>query len=519
MRWTIHLSLLLAFGAGCDGCGDDGAERAEATEPEATAIDPASIEVPSDLLMEACAGPERATVREALGPVGSAALFSADTRAALAQVSAEASPHASHVEPRAKLCALEFRAADPEETSRIVVVPIARPIEGGDEGAPGGGRWLSERVAVIGDALVVGTERALVEHAGAYAALRALPAERTEAIAVSVPEGVVARRVREDLRGMVGGQLQQARSSLAAERQAHERPPELGDPEAVLEHLQSVGTLLVDALEDVGTLEATLDIEGSQLQLEVRAALRQGAPFTERARAWPQAPHRFATLPEGTALAYFRAGLTEGEDTLAALLQTVAGERLGLAEREALSTVAAAVREAPRTLAVGGNEHGPFVLWRSRDVALGTVAEPLRETFVAGYLATLASSASGCEGSGARLAGRASGRCPDAPVSNLRGSTFVVAMEGQRLLIDDGAADSAVARVANDESPVVAALLLVPSALPAAVRLIKPAPALGTVPPGGAILVSLAVDDAGLVLRARAASDAFGILARLLDSE
>jgi hypothetical protein len=515
MRFTTTtLTILLAFGAGCDGCGDDDAESAEAEE---RALDPASIEVPSDLLMEACAGADRAAIQEALGPAGSAALFAADTRAALAEVSEQVAPYSSDVEPRAPLCALSFRSADPEDSSRIVVAPIARPIEGGDEGAPGGGRWLAERVAVIGDALVVGTERSLIEHAGAYAALRALPAERETPIEVSVPEGVVAQRGRAEVNEAVRGWVRQGRATLAAERDAHERPPELGDPAAVLDHLQELGNLLIDALEDIGAMEATLGLEGSQLQLEVRAALRDGAPFTERARAWPQAVHGFQSLPEGTAFAYFRAGLPEGEETLAAVLQTVAGERLGLAEREALAGVAEAVHDKPRTIALGGNDQGPFVLWRSRGAELNAVGQPLREAFVAGYLATLASTASGCEGSGARLAGRATGRCPEAPVSALRGSTFVVAPEGQRLLLDDGPADPRIARVVGDEAPVVAALLIVPSALPGAVRLFKPAPPLGTVPPGGGLLVTLTVDDDGLVLRARAASDAFGILARLLD--
>ncbi len=516
MRWTI-VPLLLTLGFGCDGCGDDDvAETEEAAETEPT-LDPSTIETPTDLLMEACASADRAAVREALGPVGSAALFTADTRAALAEVTEEAAPYTSHVEPRAQLCALSLRSTNPDDTSRLVVAPIARPIEGGDEGAPGGGRWLSERVAVIGDALVVGTERALIEHAGAYAALRALPAERTHAIAIQVPDGVMAQRARDDVRDALNEWVRQGRGTLAAEREAHEGPPELGDPEALIDRLEATARLMVDALEDVGAVQVELGIEGSELQLEVRAALREGAPFTERARGWPQAPHQLDTLPEGTALAYFRAGLSENEDTLAALLQAVAGERLGLAERDALTQVAAAVREAPRTLAIGGNEQGPFVLWRSRDVALDTVAEPLREAFAAGYLATLASTASGCAGSGRRLAGQASGRCPEAPVSHLRGSTFVVAQEGQALLIDDGAADPGIARVAAGDEAVVAALLLVPSSLPAAVRLFKPAPPLGTVPPGGAILVTLAVDDAGLVVRAKAASDAFGILARLLE--
>lgn len=515
MRWMI-VPLLGVLGFGCDGCSEDVADTEEVAETE-EAIDPASIEEPTDLLLEVCASADRAAIQEAMGPVGSAGLFDADTRAALAEVTEEVAPYTSHVEPRAQLCVLSLRATDPDDTSRLVVAPIARPIEGGDEGAPGRGRWLSERVAVVGEALVAGTERSLVEHAGAYAALRLLPAERERAVEVRVPEGVMAQRARDDVRNALNEWVRQGRGSLAAERQAHDGPPELGDPEALIDQLEATARLMVDALEDVGAVEAEIGIEGSELQLEVRAALREDGPFGERARGWPQAPHQLGTLPEGTALAYFRAGLPEGEDTLATVLQALAGERLGLAERAALTQVADAVHEAPRTLALGGNDQGPFVLWRSRGVELDTVAQPLREAFAAGYLATLASTASGCSGSGARLAGRASGRCPEAPVSHLRGSTFVVAQEGQALLIDDGPADPGIARVAAGDGPVVAALLLVPSSLPAAVRLFKPAPPLGTVPPGGAILVTLAVDDDGLVLRAKAASDAFGILARLLE--
>lgn len=514
MRWTIFFSLVLAL-AGCDGCGDEPAEP-ESAESEESAIDPATIEVPSDLLMEACADDGRAALQEALGPAGTTAILPADTRAALVEVSEAASAHSSHVEPRAPMCALMLRGS--EGDARLVVAPIETAIEGGEPGAPAGGRWLAEQVAVIGDALVVGTDRALVEHAGAYAALRLLPAERDATLSLSVPEGVVAQRGSEMAGDAVRSWIAQGRRTVAAEREAHDGPPELGDPDAVVDLLQELGNGVTEALADIGALRATLDLEGNQLQLEVRAALRDGAPFTERARAWPQAPHAFDSLPDGTALAYFRAGIPEGEDTLASVLQTVAGERLGLAEREALSSVAEAVHGAPRTLAAGGNEQGPFLLWRARDTELDTVAAPLREAFVAGYLATLASTASGCEGSGARLAGRASGRCPEAPVSALRDSTFVVATEGQRLLLEDGPADSAVARVAGDE-PVVAAFLIVPSSLPGAVGLVKQVPPLGSVPPGGAILLTLAVDDEGLVFRANAASDAFAILAGLLNSD
>ncbi len=516
MRWTIPLSLLLAL-TGCDGCGDDPTDDPEGTESEESAIDPATIEVPSDLLMEACAGEERAALEEALGPVGRSALIPSDTRAALGEVSEAASEHSGHVEPRAAMCTLSLRGTDGDD-GRLVVAPLARPIEGGEAGAPGGGRWLAEQVAVIGDALVVGSDRALIEHAGAYAALRLLPAEREAAMTIAAPEGVVAQRGREQVADLVRQWVAQGRRTLAAERQAHDGPPELGDPEAVLDGMQELGNALTEALADVGAVRASMSLEGSQVQLEVRAGLRDGAPFTERARGWPQAPHRFAALPDGTALAYFRAGLPEGEETLAELLQTVAGERLGLAEREALASVAEAVHEAPRTLAAGGNEQGPFFLWRSRDVELDSVAAPLRQAFVAGYLATLASTASGCEGSGARIAGRASGRCPEAPVSTLRGSSFIVATEGQRLLLDDGDADSTIARVASDE-PVVAALLLVPSSLPRTVGLVKQVPALGNVPPGGAILATLAVDDEGLLFRVRAASDALAVVTGLLNTD
>lgn len=512
MRFATMLSLSLAL-VGCDGCGEEPVEPEPGASEEA-AFDPSTIEVPSDLLMEACAGSDRAALQEALGPTGSAALISADTRAALAEVSEAVTPHASHVEPRATMCALSFRSE--EGDARLVVAPLARPIEGGDEGAPADGRWLADSVAVIGDAVVVGADRSLVEHAGAYAALRLLPAEREATMTVTVPDGVVAQRGGELVGGAVREWAAQGRRTLAAEREAHDGPPELGDPEAVLDRLQELGQLVAEALADVGSVDASLDLEGNQLQLEVRAALREGAPFTERARSWPQAPHRFEAVPEGTALAYFRAGLPEGEDTLAEVLQEVAGERLGLAERDALAAVAEAVHGAPRTLAAGANDQGPFFFWRSRGVDLDAVGAPLRDAFRAGYLATLASTASGCEGSGARIAGRASGRCPAAPVSTLRGSTFVVATEGQRLLLDDGPADSVIARVTGDE-PVVAALLLVPSSLPGTIGLVKQVPPIGDLPPGGAMLATLAIDDEGLRLRVRAASNAFQVLGGLLN--
>ena len=508
------LALSLAIGCdGCDGCGDDEAETGTATsEDEAPGLDPSTIPVPEELLLQTCAQGDWPAVRAALGPILGDRLPE-DAPAALTEVTAEASAFAERVGVSAAFCSLSIRERG-DTTARLVAVRLGEPLTGGEPGAPGGGRWLAEGVAMIGDALVAGSDRELVDRHGAYAALRALGEERSEPVSFFAPEGVVSGDARTFAEEALAEWARAARASIARERDEHGGPPELGDPEAVVALVEELGGTLVRALGDVGAIRAAVDLEGDQLGLVLRAPLAEGSAFAEMAEGWPAAPHHFDRLPRGTALAYFRAGLGEGETTLAAMAEQVAGERLGAAEREALTNVAAEVHDSPRTLIAGGTEEGPFLLWRARGEELEAIAAPLRQSFAAGYLAMVASAASGCAGSGARLAGRASGRCPEAPVSALRGSSLVVAPEGHLLLLEDGRADRAIGALATDDSPVVAALALVPSALPATVRLVKALPPLGELPQGGAIVATLRFEEGSLVVQLKGTSDAVsGLLA------
>jgi len=505
---TRALAVFLLLAIGCGDCRDspEPEEAAEAPEAE-TPLAPATIARPEGLTLELCTMASRARLHAALGAPG--ALPAADAREVVRPLAPEL---ADAVAPDAAYC--ELTLGD----ERVVAVDGA-PEGRGEPGGPGGGRWLGETRARVGDTLVVGTSRAAVERAGAYAARVALgdrAAENDEDAAVQlvVPGRFLTGELRDDARTTAAEWERHGRVNIAREASRHAEPPELGDPTAALVRVAELLGLGVEALGDVGDLRARVRAGERTVDAEVHLAVTPGSALAERMGTWPSAPAELSTLPRGTALAYFRAGLADGEDTLTESLVAIAGDRLRPTEREALEAVSDAVRARPRTLAIGGTEHGGFALWRSRGADLAAVAAPLRAAFGRGYLATLAATATGCADAGARLAGRPA-RCPEAPVSALRGSTFVVAPAGDPLLLDDGAADEALAALADAE-PVVAAWVLVPSSLPAAARLVAPLGALGEVPGSGALVVTLRTTSGGLALRLRGTTDALGTLLALI---
>ena len=507
----LPLLILLLTTPACSDCSEgdeDGAPGAEATANPPP--DPAGVSEPENMGLRICVGRSPVALRAALGPLARSAFPAADAHELLTGVDANAP--LSLVAAEGPHCVVELHSPP----ARIAVAPMTGAAPPGTEGAPAGGRWLGDTAAVIGDVLVVGTSREAIERAGAYGALVALDAGAGPALRVAVPEGAIAERLQPLARGWAEDWEAEGRANVARERAAHDAPPELGDPMRALELTAEMVGLGVEALGDLGALEAHLDANEHLVSGELRVQIRPGSALATRAAGWPVAPAELDSLPGGTAVAYFRAGLSEGETTLADGVERLAGDRLGAAEREALAAVAAAVRAQPRTLAIGGTDQGPFVLWRARNADLSGVAEPLRTAFAQGYLATLASAASGCAQAGARLAGRAPGRCPGAPVSALRGSTFVAASAGHAVLLEDGPAELAIGRLASSR-PVVAALAVAPGALPAAARLVAGLPTLGPLPASGGAIVTLHLEEDQLVVTLRGSPEALALLFALTE--
>lgn len=182
----------------------------------------------------------------------------------------------------------------------------------------------------------------------------------------SKPEGLHARfperRFAEDLRPwlerMTEDLVRQGRASIASERARRDRPPELGDPEVVLDRLGTLAEHLGALAADLGATEISLTTDAAGTHLRLSSALSD-SPLTDALTASRSFPLDAAMLPEGTAVA-----LTLADPELLSVALELAGDRLDDTARDELRSWANTWPSGPRTIALGAAP-GRFVWARA----------------------------------------------------------------------------------------------------------------------------------------------------------
>jgi hypothetical protein len=169
------------------------------------------------------------------------------------------------------------------------------------------------------------------------------------------PEGLHARfperRFAEDLRPWLERTamelVRQGRASIASERARRDRPPELGDPEVVLDRIAALAERLGALAADLGPTELSLTSDAAGAHLRVTSAVSD-SPLRDALTSSTEVALDAARLPEGTALA-----LTWPDAELHPLALALAGDRLDEASRAELTAWAARWPSGPRTVAFG----------------------------------------------------------------------------------------------------------------------------------------------------------------------
>jgi len=169
------------------------------------------------------------------------------------------------------------------------------------------------------------------------------------------PEGLHARfperRFAEDLRPWLERttreRVEQGRASIASERARRDRPPELGDPEVVLDRVAALVDRVAALVADLGPTELSLTSDAAGAHLRVTSALSDSS-LRDVLTSSSDVALDAARLPEGTALA-----ITWPDVELLPIVLALAGERLDEASRAELSAWAARWPNGARTIALG----------------------------------------------------------------------------------------------------------------------------------------------------------------------
>ncbi len=423
---------------------------------------------------------------------------------------------------------------DGELRSALVVrldEPVPTSSHRGD--GPRGSDRVGEHAAVDDRIAVVSDDGTMLDRSFAYLAYTALARASTEGeIVVIAPASTVATTVRTGLEQMVRDRRGSLLASVAAARAAHDRPPDLGDPEALV-------TLLADALlarlaylPDLGDATLTLARTPSGLALTIEASVTQGSPLADAlSMRRPVASRLVSAMPSSAALVIATGTTaaartaTEGElaETLAAIggARVTASERMGL---EQASGAIAAIRGDEAAFGLGATEtDGILALTLTRGGTDTAAPMPWGRAFpwTSQLLATLA----GCTATSARPSATAPVVCNDVSLATRAGDGARADAIGRNaaalaesahasLAADTPASSPDLARdLAALPSAVFAIVLARPlRALPLLVALGGP-PRAGLPRGDGAIVLAFAYDAARLSIVLRASSSAMADLA------
>jgi len=400
VRWM--LCLLCA----CGPCGPQAAPVAEAPTIERT-----PGEAPADLTGTVCVDGGDATLsalREALAGDLFLELVPESLGELVERFVAVDGQVIRHVATTGSVCAISLGESDAQRT--VVVAPLSlepgpSPLGAGitpEDGAPRGARWVQRGevvAALAGDLLIAAEDEEALERGIGYAAFAVHPQERPEGVTMRFEPGFLS-----GLRGLADmslqAQVRDARSAIEVESAAHEDPPAYGDPSALVRFGSDEARGYVAMLPDVGALDLHAHATPAGLRATAELEVRPGTPLAERLDALPAGTPPFAGLPEGTALAWYRAGYAEDERGLLAALAAAAGDRM---PEELVASIADGFGDGTRTWALGTHDVGPWLRIESDAPA----AEELQAFLGSDYIAGLAEVALGCTPSGLRCGERA----------------------------------------------------------------------------------------------------------------
>jgi hypothetical protein len=427
-----------------------------------------------------------------------------------------------------------------DEMRSAVAVRLSEPVPASAR-APGGPRG-ADRVgtsAAVDDRIAVVTDDpAMLDRAFGYLAYVALDREETEGVVVArVPASTLATTVRNGLAEAVVGQRASVLASIAAARAAHDRPPDLGDPEALVTVLAEAALARLGYLPDLGDATVRLSATPSGLALAMEATVTAGSPLaTALAGRTHVGGDLAAAMPAEAALvvatgttASLRAA-SGGE--LADVLASVGGARVSAGERASLdeaSRAIAALRGDEGAVALGATDaNGLFGLGLTRPGSDAPAPTPWGRTmpWTSGLLGALA----GCTPSGPRRTTAGAVLCGDvALATGITGDVRSDALARGAAALGD-AARAAASQHAAAPSPDLARDLAGMPEASFAIALVRPLrvlpvlAALGGPPPSalprgdGALVIALAHDQGVLHVDARASTAAladFDVLRRL----
>lgn len=230
---------------------------------------------------------------------------------------------------RAELAAASLEEAGPLPGSHWVEHGAALTVE------IDGARWCA-----------VGEERADVERLAPYlfTSARTTPAPvlRAEVLGRGPVLG------REALDDWLDARERDARLSISAERARHEAPPSLGDPEAALEQLASIGHHAAALFPDVTSVRLELTSSPAGPELTASVVVAPGSPLAERLEGLPEGDLAalVGAMPSASVLTLALGARQEDRRSrsaeLTATFAALGGARLGPTETEGLSALAAA---------------------------------------------------------------------------------------------------------------------------------------------------------------------------------
>lgn len=229
---------------------------------------------------------------------------------------------------------------------------------------------VDDRIAVVSD------DPAMLDLAYGYLAYTALAHRGTEgAIVVSVPASTLATTVRMGLEQAVADQRANLLASIAAARAAHDRPPELGDPEGLIMFVSDAILARVAYLPDLGDAIVSLAPTPSGLGLSMQAPVTPGSPLaTALGARSPVATALVSAMPTSAALVIATgttaAARAASHGELAEMLAAIGGTRVTATERTALEQASSAISAIPGdegALAIGASEaNGLYALALTR---------------------------------------------------------------------------------------------------------------------------------------------------------
>lgn len=274
-------------------------------------------------------------------------------------------------------------------------------------GGPEGSKWVvaaptgsDVAIALFGNVLVIGENRAALESAGRYLAEVALAEPAGDGLSVHVYgasfDGSLRAYVDRTLDEWSNGAIASAR----AERARHAEGAFFGEPERFVEIVRDRCRRLSAYLPDVASLDVRIAPSANGVTVEGRAAVEPNSPLARTLGSIEVgAPLGFEALPDSVALAVASRRAT-GETPIAESIGAVAGSRLSADERAALGAGAdrlGAMRGPSSLLALGAHADGPFALFAASPGGTPLETDALEAVLRSGYARGLLAGVTGCD--------------------------------------------------------------------------------------------------------------------------